>query len=53
MPECIGISTALSHLKTSFSGPFHAPRLDQYADRHLISFESSFNRRFHLAGMTD
>jgi len=45
------LNTVISHLKTSFSGTFHALRFEKYADRYLGAFCYRFNRRFNLEEM--
>ena len=44
------VNTALSNLKTSIRGTFHAVS-ERHAARHLAEFEYRFNRRSDLAGM--
>ncbi len=52
LPEFRWINTVISNLKTSFSGTFHALRIEKYGDRYLGEFCYRFNRHFGLEGMT-
>ena len=53
LPEFQWINTVMGNLKTSFSGTFHAFGVAKYGKRYLGSFCFRFNRRFHLAVMTE
>lgn len=48
VPEFGWLNTILGHLKTSFSGTYHAFDFAQYGSRYLAAFADRFNRRFHL-----
>ena len=43
------VNTALSNLKTSMSGTYHAFKFQKYADRYLGEMQYRFNRRFDLS----
>jgi hypothetical protein len=47
-PEFMAVNTALSNLKTSFSGTFHAFDFAKYGHRYLALVQYLFNRRFKL-----
>lgn len=44
VPEFAGLNTILGHLKTSFSGTYHAFHFAQYGSRYLAAFAYRFNR---------
>lgn len=47
VPEFGWVNTLLGHLKTRFSGAYHAFNFAKYGSRYLAAFASRFNRRFH------
>ena len=52
LPDCRWSNTVISNLKTNFSGAFHAPLFEKYADRYFGAFCCRFNRRCTLDEMT-
>jgi hypothetical protein len=48
VPEFGWVNTILGHLKTGFSGAYHAFKFAKYGSRYLAAFAYRFNRRFHL-----
>ncbi len=53
LPQFRWINILLGHLKTSFSGTFHASNVDKYARRFLGGYCFRFNRRFAMAAMSE
>lgn len=45
------VNPLLGHLKTAFSGPYHAFDFAKYAHRYLAEVQYRFNRRFDLSVM--
>ena len=53
LPEFRLINILLGNLKTSFSGTFHAFKLDKYAKRYLGGLCFLSNRRFGISTITE